>query len=178
MTFTWEAVTAVSTALTTIILLLTVVMGKRQLDLLRKSTQLDGLIAVLRQLDAPRYVESRRFVLHDLADCMKDETFRRQIADGGVDETIHREMPTLAIFEELGAYVRYELVDAEAIYCMAGARAIRCWEKLHDVVELQRRRGGVGIWDNFERLCEQSLRYFRRMNPNFPDPPEEPPAGA
>lgn len=170
MAFPWEAVTAVSTAATTIILLLTVLMGKRQVDLLRRSTQLEGVFNVLRELDSEKYIESRRFVLHELEGRLKDPQFRKDIEDGVADETVHKEIPTLRIFEEIGAYVKFGLVDADTIYCQAGSRAVLCWQKLRPIVELARKRGGPGAWDSYELLVAGSKRYYRQIHPDFAHP--------
>lgn len=167
---TWEAITAISTAVTTIVLVLTVIMGRRQLELLRRSTQLDGLIKTLGEMDEPRYVESYHFVLHELAGRMQDPAFRELVARGGVTEVTHQYMPILTLFERMGAYVRYGLLDADTVYCQAGARAVRAWEKLREVVEIDRMRAGPGVWDSFEALCEGATRYARKMNPNYPGP--------
>ena len=170
MAFPWEAVTAVSTAVTTIVLVLTVVMGKRQVDLLRRSTQLDGVFKVLRELNNVKYVESRRFVLHELEDRLKDPQFRRDIEHGATDESVHKEIATLGIFEEIGAYVKFGLVDADTIYCQAGSRAVGCWQKLQPVVELARKRGGPGVWDSYEALVAGTKQYYRRAHPEFAHP--------
>ena len=170
MTFPWEAVTAVSTAVTTIVLLLTVLMGKRQVDLLRRSTQLEGVFSVLRELNSEKCIESRRFVLHELESRLKDPQFRKDIEDGVTDEAVHKEIATLGIFEEIGAYVKFGLVDADTIYCQAGARAVRCWQKLQPVVELARKRGGPGVWDSYEALVAGAKQYYRRAQPEFAHP--------
>ena len=170
MTFPWEAVTAISTAVTTIVLLLTVLMGKRQVDLLRRSTQLEGVFNVLRELNSEKYIESRRFVLHELESRLKDPQFRKDIEDGVTDEAIHKETATLGIFEEIGAYVKFGLVDADTIYCQAGSRAVGCWQKLQPVIELARKRSGPGAWNSYEALVTGTKQYYRRENPGFTHP--------
>ena len=170
MSFGWEAVTAISTAATTIILLITVILGRRQVELLRRSTQLDGMIAVLREVNEPRYAESYRFVMNELETRMRDPEYRRAHEDGTMHESVHKELPTLSIYEQIGAYVHFGLIDADAVYCQMGPRAVRCWEKLQDVVAIHRRRSGPGAWDNFERFVDGAIRFGRRLNPNYPRP--------
>lgn len=166
----WEAVTAISSAVTCAILLATVVLARRQLELLRRSAQLDGMISVLRQLGESRYAESSRFVMHELEARMREPEYRRAHETGTTDESVHKELPTLLIYEQIGAYVHFGLLDADAVYCQAGARAVKCWEKLEEVVAIHRRRSGPGAWDNYERFVRGCTRYARRANPNYPGP--------
>lgn len=166
----WDAVTAISSAVTCAILLVTVMLARRQLELLRRSAQLEGMIAVLRQVNEPRHAESYRFVMNEFETRMRDPEYRRAHEIGTTDESVHKELPTLAIYEQIGAYVHFGLIDADAVYCQAGSRAVRCWEKLQEVVAIHRRRAGPGAWDNYERFVHGSIRFARRTNPNYPGP--------
>ena len=162
--------TAISSAVTCAILLVTVILARRQLELLRRSAQLEGMIAVLREVNEPRYVESHRFVMTELETRMRDPEYRRAHEIGTTNESAHKELATLSIYEQIGAYVHFGLIDADAVYCQAGPRAVRCWEKLQDVVAIHRRRAGPGAWDNYERFVHGAIRFARRTNPNYPGP--------
>ncbi len=116
----WEALTAISSAITMIVLIATVVMARRQVQLLRRSTQLDGLMKVLAKLNEPRY----------------------------------------------------------DVYCQAGAPAVRAWHALAEVIRRDRAHGGPGMWDGFELLVNGTTRYYRTMNPNFPEPYSSPRSSA
>ncbi|MBV8344724.1 MAG: hypothetical protein JO190_06995 [Candidatus Eremiobacteraeota bacterium] len=167
---TWEAVTAVASAITTVVLIATVIMARHQVQLLRRSTQLDGLMRILAEMDAPAYVSSYRFVVDELTTKMGEPEFRQRVIDGMTDESIHRYLPILAFFEKVGSFVKFGLIDPDAVYCQVGSRCVRVWNALREVIDYDRARGGPGVWDGIETLANGTVRYYRQMNPNFPDP--------
>jgi hypothetical protein len=166
----WEALTAVTSAITTLVLIATVVMARHQVHLLRRSTQLDGLMRILAEMDDPAYVASYRFVLDELPGRMQDPMFRQRVIDGKTDESIHRYLPILGFFEKVGSFVKFGLIDPEAVYCQAGSRCVRVWNALQEVITYDRARGGPGVWDGIETLANGTVQYYRQMNPNFPGP--------
>ena len=174
----WEAVTAVSTAITTIILLLTVVLGRHQLTLLRASTQLEGIFRILHEVKSSRNDEARRFVLHDLPKALLDPRFVQEIIDGTDPEDRHKERIVLQLYEEVGAYLKFTLIDSDFLYCQAGPPALRCWEKLRPVVALYRKRSGPNVWDSYELFVNGTIAYARRENPKFDPGFEVAPEGA
>src|SRR5579864_5421158 len=149
---TWEAITAITSAITTGVLVVTVIMARRQIQMLRRSTQLDGLIRILAELDDPKLLESYRFAVGQLDEKMRDPVFRQAVIDGKTDESIHCYLPILRFFEKVGAFVKFELLDPETVYCQAGSPAVKTWNALREVVAYDRARGGPGIWDGFEVL--------------------------
>src|SRR5579863_10193615 len=76
---TWEALTAITSAVTTVVLIGTVIMAVRQVQLLRRSTQLDGLIRILAEMEHPTLLASYRFVQDELPQKMQDPAFRQRI---------------------------------------------------------------------------------------------------
>ncbi|MBV8116832.1 MAG: hypothetical protein JOZ01_02575, partial [Candidatus Eremiobacteraeota bacterium] len=165
---TWEALTAIASAITTVVLIGTVVLAARQVQLLRRSTQLDGLIRILAEMDTPGLLASYHFVLEQLPEKMQDPVFRQRVADGETDEALHQYLPILVFFEKVGAFVKFGLLDPETVYCQAGSRSVKAWNALREVINYDRSRGGPGVWDGFEELVQGTVRYYRRMNPNFP----------
>jgi len=79
MIFSWDAVTAISTAVTAVVIAATVVVGYRQIRLtgdqlqhLRRSTQLDGTMKLFAELSTPEFRAARLFVENELAARMQD----------------------------------------------------------------------------------------------------------
>jgi hypothetical protein len=167
---TWEALTAIASAITAVVLIATVIMARHQVQLLRRSTQLDGLMRILTEMDEPAYVASYRFVLDDLPGKMQEPMFRQRVIDGETDESIHRYLPILGFFEKVGSFVKFGLIDPDTVYCQAGTRCVRVWNALQEVITYDRARGGPGVWDGIETLANGTLQYYRQMNSNFPGP--------
>jgi hypothetical protein len=137
---TWEAVTAISTAVTAIVIAATVVVGYRQirvaadqLDHLRSATQLDGTLEIFKELDSPEFRAARLFVERELTERLKDERFRDEIATlsmQALDEDVHKELLVTATFEKIGTYARHGLLDTVLIADNCGPLIREMWEKL------------------------------------------------
>lgn len=160
----WEAVTAIGTVFTGLVILVTVILGRRQLDHLRRATQLEGTIAVFAELDSPAQVEARRFVQFELPQRLKEEPFRGETAlVGAVDETVHKELLILRTFERIGAYVNEGLLEGSLVYRVASGRIIGMWDCLSDVVKTHRESLGPWAWENFERLNRDTRRWVQTL---------------
>lgn len=167
-TMTWEAVTAIASATTTVVLVATVIMARRQVELLRRSTQLDGLIRILAEMDSPALLASYHFVSDQLPAKMQDPAFRSRVIEGNTDAAVHQYLPILWFLEKTGSFIKFGLLDPDAVYCQVGSRAVKMWDALQEIVAYDRARGGPGIWDGFEMLANGALLYCRQTNPNFP----------
>ncbi len=167
----WEIVSAVATAFTGIIILVTVVLGSRQLrvtnrqlEQLQRSTQLEGTMKIFEVLRGAQFQEAWRFLSTDFERRMKDEDFRSDAERiSGVDVTLHKERFVMRTYEEIGTYVRHGLLSGEPFFDYGGAVLVDAWERLSDVVAVHRSRGGENYWMNFEYLYAQAKR---TMNSN------------
>ena len=168
----WEALTAIGTMFTGLVILITVIFARRQLELtrnqlehLRRTTQLEGATAVFTELDSPRQLEGRRFVRDELAARMKDPIFRGEVRWAGlVDETQHKELIVLRFFERIGVYVNAELIDEEIVFNLLSGRIVSMWDALREVVAIHREALGPVTWKNFERLQEQTMRWQEQQS--------------
>jgi hypothetical protein len=174
----WEALTAVSTAFTGVVIAVTALAALRevrvaaehahaageQLEQLRKATQFEGALEVFKELDGPAQTEARRFVQFELLERMKDAEFRDEVAMlGGVDETKHPELMVLRCFERIGFYQKKGFVDKEVLFMVASGRIGVMWNNLQPVVEIHRRMLGGRVWSNFEELNSAIRSYFKEL---------------
>jgi hypothetical protein len=168
----WEIVSAVATALTGIIILVTVVLGShqlrvtnRQLEQLQRATQLEGTMKIFEVLRGPQFQEAWRFLSTDFERRMKDEEFRSEAERiSGVDVTLHKERFVMRTYEEIGTYVRHGLLSGKPFFDYGGAVLVDAWERLSDVVAAHRRRGGENYWMNFEYLYIQAKKRPTKSN--------------
>jgi len=106
----------------------------------------DGELGVVRRNDTSRTPE-------------KDETYRRELAEGCYDAEHHKELALGAFWEKIGTLVHFGLIEPEAFVDFAAAICPYHWHLLRDVVAL-RRTENVRIWERFEEfagLCEANL---------------------
>lgn len=172
---TWEALTALGTVFTGLVILVTVLIGARQLraatqqlEQLQRSTQLDGTMRIFDVLRSSAFVEAQRFVFADLEQRLKDDAFRREAEQlGSIDHATHPERILLNTFEEIGTYVKHALLDGNAVYDYTGPVIIGGWKRLRGVVDAQRKiYGGNELWENFEFLYNEAVRYDQTHNPD------------
>jgi len=164
----WEALTALSTAFTGLVILLTVVFAARQvralndqskalgaqLEHLRRATQLEGTLAVFDELFSPDLQNAYRFVMTEFEERMRDETFRTEALERAPDSETHLEVYILRHLERIGTLVKNELLDAEALLDFAGFFIRELWDKLGPLALEQRQRfGNERLWENFEFIA-------------------------
>jgi hypothetical protein len=163
----WEAITALSTAFTGIVIAITALAAVRevrltaestraagaQIEELRKATQFEGALEIFKELDSPIQLDARRFVFCDLPERLKDEHFREEVGFiGAVDEAKHQELMVLRCFERIGFYQAKGFVETDVLMMAASGRIVTMWIALQPVVEIHRRALGSRIWENFEAL--------------------------
>jgi hypothetical protein len=180
----WEAVAAVSTAFTGLVILVTALAAMRevriageharatreQLEHLQKATQFEGALAVFSELDTPFQLNARRFVQFDLEERLREERFRDEVAlIAGADELEHQELTVLRCFERIGTYVRKGWVDADVVYMVASGRVIVTWRALAEVVAIHRSVAGETFWANYEQLYHDCKAWMRRNQVRIDD---------
>jgi hypothetical protein len=175
----WEALTAIGSIASAIVIAVTVVMAARQvkittdqLEQTRRATQFEAARSVLLEMVEPKFVDAYRFIIHDLPALMHDEEFYRGIAQVGLaDYAVHQEVYLLRALERIGAYVRFGLVDGEIIYGSYQARIILSWELLSEVVAIHRaihrQIAGPQFWVNAQYLHDDCVRWLSANNIEF-----------
>ena len=167
----WNAVSAVGTVLTGVVVAVTALFGFRQLRLtrvqleqLRRATQLDGAMKIFDDLQSPTYVEGRHFVATELPKYLEDPIFRKEVELGMIwtenPDTIHHEQFILRTFETIVSHVQRGLLDREVIVDTAAIPILLAWEHLSGVVELQRGTIHPRMWENFEKLHDAAAAWF------------------
>jgi hypothetical protein len=171
----WEALTAIGTIFTGLVILVTVVLGSRQLratnqqlQQLQQATQLEGTMRIFDVLRGQHFREAHRFVYGELTERMKDERFRAEVERiSGVDPDMHKERTMMTTYEEIGTYVRHMQLDGDPIYDFHGPVIIGAWNRLREVIDIQRRAyGDTSLWENFEYLYTQAKRYDDARHPS------------
>jgi hypothetical protein len=175
--FPWDALTAISTAVTAVVIAATVAVGYRQIRLagdqlehLRSATQLEGTLKIFSELDAPEFRSARLFVERELAQRLLDPAFREEVLLGAqaLDEAEHKELLITSTFEKIGTYARHKLLDPILIADNCGPLIREMWEKLDECgyFELRRRNNPYSL-ENFEYLYDAAMEWFENDEPPF-----------
>jgi len=164
----WEALTAISTALTGLVILLTVLFAARQvralneqskamgaqIEHLRRATQLTGTLAIFDEIMTEEIAGATRFVVREFDEKMKDERFHAEALERAPDWTVHKEVLILRHFERIGTLVKNGLVDADVLLDFMGIFIRENWRHVRPLALEQRKlRGEPALWENFEYLA-------------------------
>ncbi|HET9393173.1 MAG TPA: hypothetical protein VFO29_06630 [Candidatus Rubrimentiphilum sp.] len=161
----WEALSAIATAFTGIVIMLTVIIGVRQaraaLDQIgeaHRATQLDGMMRIFEKFDDPEFIRGRLYIMRELPERMKDPGFEEYLRI-----TPYAEVPwhrTLSTLERVGVYVRMGLLEGEPFYYNWGNMIVATWSKLVPLVELNRKTSdNPYLWKDTEWLAADAARF-------------------
>ena len=160
----WEAVTALGTVFTGVVIFATVVLGWRQLDHVRRSNELEGVMKVAETLGTERYQNALAFVRTELEHRMLDPDFRDELRTSvRNNERRHPESYVLMIHELIGTYVKHGLVSGDIIYDLCGSRLVASWRALEPLIEIVRAQtGDPAVWENAEWISREAARWGER----------------
>lgn len=169
----WQAVGAISTAFTGIVILFTVIYAARQvralneqakatadqIEHLRKSTQLEGMHEVFNQLLTPEFADAYNFVLNELPQRLTEETYRGEALSRGASRSPgHKEFIICRTFESIGTCVKWGMIDGEPLSDFASPTIIDSWNALADLIAEQREAWKMpALWENFELVYRNAL---------------------
>lgn len=164
---TWEAVSALATLFTGVVILATVAVGLVQLAELRRATQLEGVVKVAEMFGTPEFLEGLRFVRYEFEDRFRDDAaFREEFLTPQGKTAAHPEHKVLMVLELVGAFIKHGLVNGDAVFDLASIRIVRAWQHLAaPVATLRESRGSPLAWENAEFLARQASEWLERHTP-------------
>ena len=157
----WTALTAMATAFTGIVILVTVFTGLRQLRHLQQATQLDGMLKLFQELDSPTLLESIEYVRFKLPHQVKDPAYFAELTSMRVQQN-HPAYVVLRWLEKLGTLVRYGLIDPKPLFALNSPDYQHSWAVLRSIVRRRAVELGAPVpFDNAEYLCVSAWRWWR-----------------
>jgi hypothetical protein len=162
----WGTIGSIATFL---VIGVTAVAALVQLRHIRRANQLAGLQSIFAMLQDPGVRELINYVRHDLANSMKDQSFRDGLLAVPVDRRKHPEMYLCDIYNHVGSFVRSGLID-ESVYLQTDWYNVRLyWGLLSDTVS-QTRRNARFTFENFEWLAARAQRWIEQHpNGDYPE---------
>lgn len=144
----WDAVTAVSTAISMLAFVATAIYVRGQL----KHMEQDRYLAVTNQLfsiwEGPDFMDAQLWLLHRLEERTWGEFVSAHRADYG-EAAFHR---VGSFYDRLGTLIRLRLIDEEEMLSTMGPYAIAVWQKMEPLVRGAREIEHSLLFDDFERL--------------------------
>jgi hypothetical protein len=134
----WEALAAIGSLASTVVIAISAIFALRQVDQLRRAAQLDGTMRVFAQFSDPDFIAARNFVLGELDERLKDPQYADELKTyTNVDLTRHPEYRVLMFLQLVGGLVKNNLISGPPIYEFAQYSIIKSWEHLRPIVEMQ-----------------------------------------
>lgn len=152
-----ELVNTIATLGTFLVIAATAIAAIVQLRHARSSNHIAALNELRETQETPEFQAANHFVAGELSTKLQDPAFRRGLAmpSARTDENrppIAKVLTVGNFYENAGVLVKTGLVDRELVFQIWTDQVIWAWETLEPVAAIARRRGGDGVWENFEYL--------------------------
>jgi hypothetical protein len=142
-----------------------------QLRHLRSSNQISAINGFQEILESPEFIAARRFVQSELPRLLKDPRFASRVENRVLDSELAGLNLVANVFESLGIYCKYRLIDKEVACDLFSGPVLWSWTALMPYIAIRRRLlDAPGIAENFEymaMLCED----FEARHPQGAYPP-------
>jgi len=169
----WEAVSAISSLVTGIVILLTVVFAARQVRILSAQTedlhraaQFDGMLRIFDRLKTPEFAASRLYILSELPARLNTPEFFEALKENVTREPWY---PALSTLEEVGVFIHFGYLEGPPYYYTYGSNILSLWPTLKRLIELHRiARDNPYAWKDTEEMVNDLSRYavkFVEENP-------------
>ena len=156
----WEAITAVASLITALVIAVSAVVAIVQIKHLRASNQLAAAMSLMGDLEL--LTESRSFVATMLEEKMKDPAFRAELETGRFDRNKHVEIQLGNYWEKFGILLRKGLLDRQLFLDWGSQGCLRDWRLLRGVTRLIR-IGSPQVWRDFEYLAHMSATHLDHL---------------
>lgn len=157
---TWEALTAIASLITTLIIAVTAIVAIVQIRHLRAANQLSAAMALMTELET--LVDARTFVANTLEQKLKDPTFRASLANGKFDRREHLEIIVGNYWEKFGILLRQGLLDKQLFLDWGAQGCLRDWRQLREVTALIR-GPSPQVWRDFEYLAHMAAIHLDEL---------------
>ena len=142
----WEAVTALATVTSSVIVAVAAVVQIRHL---RAGNQLEAILRIYDDFNSTEMLAARRYCLTELPGELENETARAALLSGEIDPRLSR-VGNFA--NEIGALLVDGFIDERLIWPLVPLTA-RIWRIVAPVTYDWRRRRPDPVWSDFEYLA-------------------------
>ncbi|MDQ6823904.1 MAG: hypothetical protein M3007_00375, partial [Candidatus Eremiobacteraeota bacterium] len=159
----WEALTAISTFATFLVIAASAFAALRQLCHMNAGNQISAALALMDKWSSNEYAKAIEYVFGgELDQRLSDPQYRRELMQFPISRLKHPEFAIISYWEQVGSLVKLGFISEDAFMDLASLVCIIAWEKLHPVIAIMRRRRGPQVMDNFEYLASRSRVWEER----------------
>lgn len=157
-----EVLSTVASIGTFVVIGATAIAALVQLRHMRSSNQIAALTEVRETLESDRFSQARRYALEIVPKLVSDAAGRAQL---GAPPPMSQELESIRMlanfFENVGAFVRYGIIDRELACDVWSFVVLDTWENLEPAIAI-RRQSFPDVWENFEWLAVLSEEWQRK----------------
>ena len=136
-----------------------------QLNYLRAGNHLSALLEILNQWNRPE-IQAALAELRSIPDKVQDPHYAAALrASGSLDRATHPEFLALDLWEQIGTYCKYGLIDEKMLMDITSSQVLNAWANAEPAISILRESRGLSVYENFELLAVRAKLWNRR----FPD---------
>jgi hypothetical protein len=160
MLVTWEAVTALSTLASAVVVAIAATAAVLQIRHLRAGNQLAAVLRIYDIFNGPEMVQARKYCLYELPALLADDAARAAIAGAELDPRV---LLVGNFANEVGALVVDGFLDQRLIWPLVPLTA-RVWHIVAPLAHEFRRDRSDPVWADFEYLAALEERVDRERH--------------
>lgn len=143
-----------------------------QLNYLRAGNHLSALLEILNQWNLPA-VQAALSELRAVPEKMHDPQYVAALrAPGSMERTKYPEFLALDMWEQIGTYTKYGLIDERILLDITSGQVLTAWKNAEPLIAVMRERRGPSTLENFEYLAMRATLWHRRY-PDGTYPPRQ-----
>jgi hypothetical protein len=133
-----------------------------QLHHLRTSNQLNALLEIMNQWNLPA-VQPALGELRKMPQKMNDAQYLEALkSPGPMDRAAYPEFLALDLWEQIGTYCKYGLVDEDILLDITASQVTSAWKHAEPAITIIRERTGPWTLENFEYLAVRAKRWSQQ----------------
>jgi hypothetical protein len=158
---------AIASSATFLVLAITAIVAVIHLQHIQGSNQVTALDEFRDALESPQY---RAGVLLgvDMAKRMDEASSRRELEGDPLPEWAQPMLYLFRLFETLGTYVKYGILNERVVFDLWSTIFINNWERLVPAIIVMRRSRGDSFMENFEMLVCLAKRQQEKLKSSYP----------
>jgi hypothetical protein len=147
----WEALTALGTLFSAIVVAVAAVAAVAQIRHLRAGNQLEAILRIYDVFHGAEMMAARRYLYNELPHVLKDDETRRSLS--GADRQVDPRVTLVGnFFNEVGALVVDGFLDERLIWPLV-PNAARAWQIVSPLALEWRRQQDDPVWADFEYIA-------------------------
>jgi hypothetical protein len=155
-----ELLAAIAQVFTALVIAATAIAALVQLQHMRGGNQI-ATMARFETLDAsPIMEDSKRFIVEELAERMKDPAFRQTLSGASFVGDARQLLPVINMYEQMGNYVRHGYIDKDFVLDSYATSILGVWSRINAVLPYVRRSQGADSATSLEYLAALSEQYL------------------